>query len=154
MPLEEAVAALMKQAAKKLATVVDDLQMLASCLQQKGKLDQAEQLLRRALGIFDQISLYGTRRSAILADLAEISQQRGDHLRTKERLLKAVECLADAEEYPSEYNQTPEFEAARDKLFSALADRLVRVHRELGDHEGAVVWQARAGTQLKPGTGL
>ena len=87
----------MKQAAKKIATVVDDLQMLASCLQQKGKLDQAEQLLRRALGVCDKISLHGTRRSAIMADLAEISQQRGDHLKTKERLLKAVECLADTE---------------------------------------------------------
>ena len=154
VPIEGAVSSLLKERTKAIAPAADDLQMLASCLQQKGKLDQAEQLLRRALGIFDQISLYGTRRSAILADLAEISQQRGDHLRTKERLLKAVECLADAEEYPSEYNQTPEFEAARDKLFSALADRLVRVHRELGDLEGAEVWQAKAETQLKPGTGL
>ena len=154
MPIEAAVASLIKQGTKKIAPVVDDLQMLASCLQQKGKLDQAEQLLRRAAGVCNQISLHGTRRSAILADLAEISQQRGDHLRTKERLLKAVECLADTEKYPGKYNQTPEFEASRDKLFSALADRLVRVHRELGDLEGAEVWQARAETQLKPGTGL
>jgi eukaryotic-like serine/threonine-protein kinase len=154
MPIEEAVAALMKQAAKKLATVVDDLQMLASCLQQKGKLDQAEQLLRRALGICSKITFHGTRRSAILADLAEISQQLGDHPKTKERLLKAVECLADTEKYPSKYNQTPEFKTARDKLFSTLADRLVHVHRKLGDQEGAELWQAKLEMVFKAGIEL
>lgn len=154
MPLEEAVAALMKQAAKKLATVVDDLQMLASCLQQKGKLDQAEQLLRRALGICSKITFHGTRRSAILTDLAGIAEQRGDHLKTKERLLKAVEFLADTEKYPRKFNQQPEFEAARDKLFSTLADRLVQVHRELGDQEAAEVWQAKQETGFKAGIEL
>jgi eukaryotic-like serine/threonine-protein kinase len=143
MPIEEAVASLIKQGTKTLAPVVDDLQMLASCLQQKGKLDQAEQLFRRALGICNKISLHGTRRSAILADLADISLQQGDHLKTKERLLKAVECLADTEKYPSEYNRTPEFEAARDNLFRTLADRLARVHRELEDHASAEVWQEK-----------
>lgn len=154
MPLEEAVAALMKQAAKKLATVVDDLQMLASCLQQKGKLDQAEQLLRRALGICSKITFHGTRRSAILTDLAGIAEQRGDHLKTKERLLKAVECLADTEKYPSKFNRQPEFEAARDKLFITLADRLVQVHRKLGDQEAAAVWQAKQKTGFKAGIEL
>lgn len=55
--------------------------------------------------------------------------------------------MADTERYPSEYNQAPEFETARDKLFSSLADRLVQVQRELGDHEGAAVWQAKVETQ-------
>jgi tetratricopeptide (TPR) repeat protein len=153
IPIEEAVAALMKQAAKKLATVVDDLQMLANCLQQKGKLDQAEQLLSRALGICTKISLHGTRRSAILADLAGIAENRGDHLKAKELLLQAVECMADTERYPSEYNQTPEFETARVKLFNSLAERLVQVHRELGDYEAAELWQAKLGTNFKTGSG-
>jgi eukaryotic-like serine/threonine-protein kinase len=144
LPIEEAVAALMKQAAKKLATVVDDLQMLASCLQQKGKLDQAEQLLRRALRTCNNVTFHGTRRSSILADLADIAEQRGDHLKAKELLLQAVECLADTEKYPSKFNQQPEFAAARDKLSSMLADRLARVHRELGDQAGADVWQEKA----------
>ncbi len=154
IPIEEAVAALMKQAAKKLATVVDDSQMLASCLQQNGKLDQAEQLLRRALGVCTKISLHGTRRSAILADLAGIAEHRGDHLKAKELLLQAVEFKADTERYPSEYNQAPEFETARAKLFSSLADRLVQVHRELGDHEAAAVWQAKMEADIKTGIGL
>lgn len=143
MPIEEAVAALMKQAAKKIATVVDDLQMLANCLEQKGKLDQAEQLLRRALGICNKVTFHGTRRSAILADLAGIAEKRGDHLKAKELLLQAVECLADTEKYPSKFNQQPEFEASRKELFATLADGLVHVHRELGDHKAAEVWQTK-----------
>lgn len=149
MPIEEAVASRIKQRAKTIAPVVDDLQMLASCLQRKGKLDQAEQLLRRAAGVCNQISLHGTRRSAILADLAGIAEHRGDHLKAKELLLQSVEFMADTERYPSEYNQAPEFEAASDKLFSSLADRLVQVHRELGDHEAAELWQAKVIIDIK-----
>jgi eukaryotic-like serine/threonine-protein kinase len=149
MPIEEAVASLLKERTKAIAPAADDLQMLASCLQQKGKLDQAEQLLRRALGIFNQISLYGTRRSAMFADLAGIAEHRGDHLKAKELLLQAVECMADTERYPSEYNQTPEFETANQMLIGSLAERLVQVHRELGDHEAAELWQAKANTDIK-----
>ncbi|MBL8892369.1 MAG: protein kinase [Planctomycetaceae bacterium] len=144
LSIEEAVAALMKQAAKKLATAVDDLQMLASCLEQKGKLDQAEQLLRRAFGICSKFTFHGTRRSSILADLADIAEQQGDHLKAKERLLQAVECLADTEKYPSKFNQQPEFAAALDKFSSTLADRLAQVHRQLGDQAGADVGQEKA----------
>ena len=100
------------------------------------------------------MTFHGTRRSAILADLAGIAEQRGDHLKTKERLLKAVECLTDQDKYPREYNQTPEFEAARNKLFSTLADRLVQVHRKLGDQEAAELWQAKLETGFKAGMEL
>ncbi len=147
MPIEEAVANLLEQPAKGIAPAVDDLQMLASCLQRKGQLDPAEQLLRRSLAILNKISLHGTRHSAILADLADISQQRGDNHATKDLLLEAVNRLADQDNYPREYNQTPELEAARTKLFSSLADRLVLVHRELGDHEAAKVWQEKSETR-------
>lgn len=116
---------------------------MASCLQQKRKFDQAAKLLRRALDVVNGHSLHGTRRSEILADLAGLAEQQGDHLKAKELLVKSVECLADTEKYPSEYNQQPEFAAARDKLSSSLADRLARVHRELGDHAGADVWQGK-----------
>jgi eukaryotic-like serine/threonine-protein kinase len=146
MPIEEAVASRIKRGAKTIAPVVDDLQMLASCLQQKGKLDLAEQLLRRALGVCNKVSLHGTRHSAILADLADIAQQRGDHLVTRDLLLEAVNRLTDQTKYPREYNQTPEFEAARNQLFISLADRLIHVHQELGDEEGAKVWQSKKET--------
>jgi tetratricopeptide (TPR) repeat protein len=149
MPIEEAVASLLKQPAKGIAPGVDDLQMLARCLQRKGKPDQAEQLLRRALAILNKISLHGTRHSAILADLADVSQQRGDHVATKDLLLEAVNRLTDQDKFPREYDQTPEFEAARRKLFTSLADRLVHVHRELGDQEAAEVWQAKLETGFK-----
>ena len=46
--------------------------------------------------------------------------------------------------YPSKYNQMSEPDAMSKKLFSSLADRLVLVHRELGDHEGAKVWQEKS----------
>ncbi len=146
MPIEEAVASLLKQPAKGIAPGVDDLQMLARCLQRKGKLDQAERLLRRARAILNKISLHGTRHSAILADLADISQQRGDHLAERDLLLEAVNRLADQDKHPREYNQTAKLEAERARLYGTLADRLVRVHRELGDHEGARVWQAKMET--------
>ncbi len=154
MPIEEAVASLLNQRTKAIAPAADDLQMLASCLQRKGKLVQAEQLLRLALGIFNKISLHGTRRPAILTDLADIAEHRGDHLKAKELLLQAVECMADTQKYPSEYNQSPEFEAARDKLFSTLAERLVQVHRELGDYEAAELWQGKVEILFKAGLGL
>ena len=51
--------------------------------------------------------------------------------------------------YPSEYNQTPEFETANQMLIGSLAERLVQVHRELGDHEAAELWQAKANTDIK-----
>ncbi len=152
--IEEAVVTFLKQPAKAIAPAMDDLQMLARCLQRKGKLGQAERLLRRTLAVLKKIPLHGTRHSATLADLADISQQRGDHLATKDLLLEAVNRLADQDKYPREYNQTPELEVERARLFGTLADRLVRVHQELGDHEGARVWQAKAETKLKPDTGL
>lgn len=148
MPVEEAVASLLKQPAKGIATDLDDLQMLANRLEQNGKLNQAEQLLRRALGICDKVTFHGTRRSAILEDLAGIAEQRGDHLKAKELLLKAVECLADTEKYPSKFNQQPEYVAAFKELFATLADHLVHVHRKLGDHEAAEIWQTKMKTDL------
>ncbi len=45
-------------------------------------------------------------------------------------------------------------EAARDKLFRTLADRLVHVHRKLGDQEAAEVWQAKLETGFKAGIEL
>lgn len=146
LPIEDAFTSFIAHSPMASAPAVDDLQLLASCLQRKGKLDKAEQLLRGALAIINRYSFHGTRRSEVLADLADISYHRGDHQTTKELLLQAVECMADTERYPSKYNQTPEFEAARDKLFKTLVDRLVQVHRELGDQEAAEVWQAKQET--------
>lgn len=141
--IEESLASVLQKPILAMASAVDDLQLLASCLQEKGKQNQAEQLLQRALDVLNRHSFHGTRRSAILADLADIAEHRGDHLKAKELLLQAVECLADTEKYPSKFNQQPEFAAARDKLFSMLADRLAQVHRELGDLAGADVWQEK-----------
>lgn len=45
-------------------------------------------------------------------------------------------------------------EAARDKLFITLADRLVQVHRELGDQEATEVWKAKLETGFKAGIEL
>jgi serine/threonine protein kinase len=143
MPIKEAVASFIANSVMRTAPTIDDMQLLANCLQREGNFDLAEQLLRKALAVLDRHSFYGTRRSAVLADLADIAEQRCDHLKTKELLLQAVECLADTEKYPSKFNQEPEFEAAREKLSSTLADRLARVHRELGDQAGAEAWQEK-----------
>lgn len=105
LPIEDAFTSFTAHSPMASAPAVDDLQLLASCLQRKGKLDQAEQLLRRALAILNRHSFHGTRRSEVLVDLADISNHRGDHQRTKELLLQAVECTADTERYPSKYNQ-------------------------------------------------
>jgi eukaryotic-like serine/threonine-protein kinase len=149
LPIQDAFKSFIAHSPITSAPVADDLQLFASCLQRKGKLDQAEQFLRLALAIIKRYSIHGTRRSEVLADLADISNHRGDHQKTKELLLQAVECLADTERYPSKYNQTPEFEAARDKLFKTLADRLVQVHQELGDDDGAKTWQTKMKTGFK-----
>ena len=154
LPIEDAFTSFIAHSPMTSAPAVDDLQLLASCLQRKGKLDQAEQLLRGALAIINRYSFHGTRCSEVLADLADISYHRGDHQKTKELLLKAVECMADTERYPGKYNQTPEFEAARKRLFNTLADRLVQIHRELGDQEGAEVWKAKVEIHLNSGLGL
>lgn len=153
-PIEDSIALYLKQPILPIAPALDDLRSLATCLQRIGKLDEAERLLRRAFKGLGRTSLYRTHRAVILADLADISQQQGDDLESKDLLLQAVDCLADANGYPSDYNRFPEFGAARNKLFGTLADRLVRVHRELGDHEGAELWQAKIETQLKSGLGL
>ena len=143
LSIDQSLTQFLQEPAVAMASTVDDLQLLASCLQLKDKPDQAEQLLLRALGVLNGHTFHGTRRSSILADLADIAEQRGDQLKAKERLLQAVECLADTEKYPSKYNQQPEFAAALDKFSSTLADRLARVHRELGDQAGADVWQEK-----------
>lgn len=62
--------------------------------------------------------------------------------------------MADTEKYPSEYNRTPEFESERNRRFSSLAERLVMVHRELGDQEGAEDWQAKMEADIKTAIGL
>jgi len=64
-------------------------------------------------------------------------------LNTKKLLLQAVECLADSEKYPSKYNQTFKYDAMNEAFFGTLADRLARVHQELGDQAGAEVWQEK-----------
>lgn len=136
-PIEETVASLHRQPAKCIALRVNDLQMLAKGLQRKGKLNQAEQLLRQAPAILKKMSLHGTRYSAIVADLADVCQERGDDFATRDLLLEAVNRLADQNKYPSEHIQRPEFEAARSKRFRTLANRLIRVHQDLDDHEAA-----------------
>ncbi len=141
--IQESLTPFLQQPPLVMATAMDDLQLLASCLQQHGKAAEAEKLLQRALHVLNRHSFHGTRRSAILADLADISHHRGDHLKAKERLLQAVEFFADTEKYPNQYNQTPEFEALKGSLSNALAERLVQVHRELGDQAGAEVWQEK-----------
>lgn len=55
---------------------------------------------------------------------------------------------------PSVNDRLADFEKTRNKLFRNLADRLVQVHRELGDQEGAKVWQAKIESHVKTGLGL
>jgi tetratricopeptide (TPR) repeat protein len=141
--LDEALASFVTHPTLASAPAVDDLQLLANCLQRKGKFNQAEQLLLKAMNVLNRHSFHGTRRSSVLSDLADISNHRGDHQTTIKFLLQAVECLADTEKYPSKYNQLPELDAMNRKLLSNLADRLVRVHRELSDDQGAKVWQEK-----------
>jgi eukaryotic-like serine/threonine-protein kinase len=154
MPIEEALTSFIVQPVMSTAPAVDDLRLFASSLQRNGKLKQAEQLLRKALNVLNRHSFHGTRRTEVLADLADISNHRADHLKTKELLLQAVECLADTEKYPSKYNQTPEFVAMRKTLFSSLADRLFHVHLELGDHEAAEGWKAKIETSARSSDGI
>ncbi len=126
-----------------MASTVDDLQLLARCLQLKDKPDQAEQLLLRALDVLNRHSFHGARRSAILADLAAIAQHRGDRPKAKKLLWKAVECLADTSKYPSQYNQTPEFDAMKNTLSNTLAERLIQVYQVLGDPTGGDLKQEK-----------
>jgi serine/threonine protein kinase/tetratricopeptide (TPR) repeat protein len=143
LAIQESLNPLLQKPIVVMASAMDDLQLLANCLQQNGKADEAERLLQRAIQVLDRYSFHGTRRSAILADLAAIAQHRSDQLKTKELLLQAVECLTDTDKYPNQYNQNPDFEVQKRSLSNALAERLVQVHRELGDQVGAEVWQEK-----------
>ena len=153
-PIEDSIALYLKQPILPIAPALDDLRSLATCLQRIGKLDEAERLLRRAFKGLGRNALFRTYRASILADLAYVSQQRGDDLESKELLLQAVDCLADTDRDPSVNDRLADFEKPRNKLFRNLADRLVQVHRELGDQEGAKVWQAKIESHVKTGLGL
>jgi tetratricopeptide (TPR) repeat protein len=140
--LDEALGAL-QHGKFSFASILDNLELLASILRQQGDEKRAEEVLQLSLSISEEQHFEDWRKPQTLSLLAEISMAQHQPAKAKEQLLKAYRIL---DEYSKEAEQrvrSPKHGENFNRVSRRLMQQIVAMSESLNGSSETGDWQSK-----------